>query len=132
MSDPPPDATPPKPKRQPDRPDYRRLRKFLKAGGVLQREIIESPGQDEPTEPAAETASPRPGYRYIVWHAAARDGRSFDADTCEWFRMLPYFSLDGAEGWLEEYPAGIFKRVPDIHPTMGDVADQTPDDEEGP
>lgn len=87
------------------RPEYDRIRRFLAKGGVLQREVIESAD-----------------FRAIVWRAAARDGRSFDADTCEWFAMRRRFTLDHGEGWLQEGPPGIFRRVPDIHPTLGESA----------
>lgn len=107
MSDPPDPPTPAKPKRE-RRPDYDRIRRFLRAGGVLQREVIE--GQR---------------VSFVVWHAAVRDGRYFNALTCEWLASLATFSLDHEEGWLEEGPKGIFKRVPDIHPTLGEAAHYT-------
>lgn len=111
--------TPAKPKRE-RRPDYDRIRRFLAKGGVLQREVIQGEG-----------VAP---WRYVVWHAAARDGRNFDAETCEWLKGLATFRLDGSDGWLEEGPRpGIFRRVPDIHPTLGEAAHYTnPDGERHP
>lgn len=91
------------------RPDYRRIRAFLSRGGVLQREVI-------PVGPVIRGPEGQP-VSILHWHAAARDGRAFDVETCEWLSHLDLFTLNGALGWLEEGPPGIFKRVPDIHPT---------------
>lgn len=73
-----------------NRPDYQRIRWFLTNGGVLQREII-------------------PPTNMIVWCAAQRDGRFFDANTCEWFRMRKAFVLHGHTCWLTEVRPGIYQ-----------------------
>jgi hypothetical protein len=98
------------------RPDYTRIRRFLSQGGVLQRELIEIRGLSPSRQPSSSKPQPPPSTppssTYLVWHAAARDGRTFSTETCEWLQAIESYVHDGRTFALIEGPPGLFRRIP--------------------
>jgi hypothetical protein len=114
------------------RPDYTRIRRFLSQGGVLQRELIEirglSPSRKQPpTKPPTSPSS-----TYLVWHAAARDGRTFATETCEWLQLIESYVHDGQDFALIEGPPGLFRRIPIGDLSKAEIASYLDPDREGP